>query len=109
MILKMKAEDLREMMWGGHGPEGFEWVGRQFSDQGRWETHYTCVFKDAEGILWGFDFSEGSTEQQSNNTFDYTGDTIDCYRVEIEMKPHYKLVKPSRTTVPAKKAGPEVQ
>lgn len=102
--LKMKVKDLRAMMWGGHGPEGFEWVGRQFVGQGRWETHYICVFKNPEGVLYGFDFAEGSTEQQSNNTFDDAGDTIDCYPVEIEMVPKYKLRKPPPSS--AKAAAP---
>ena len=50
---------------------GWTIVSNKFVDQRRWNTDYTVVVKDPEGLYWQADYSRGSTEIQDESPWEY--------------------------------------
>jgi hypothetical protein len=70
--------------WGEMGKR-FEEVKREVMGTGRWTVSYRGVYRDTEtSKLWVFHWSEGSTEQQSEQPFEYTDpDPVEVKPTEV--------------------------
>ena len=65
---------LRNMLWSGECEDVFE-IG-----QSRWSRHKVMIF-DFEGTYYMAEYSEGLSESQCEEPFEYSEDEIECYEV----------------------------
>ncbi len=85
--MKLKPEDARNVVYRDHGDwariEGTECI----TGQGRWDTSYEAVFlHKPSGKHYMFDWSQGSTEGQDQEPYEYNSDDVcPCLVIQKEV------------------------
>lgn len=70
--MKIKKQLLQELISGFHDCDRFEIVYDEICDTGRWSIHRECVIKDlTSGRFYDASYSEGATEMQDEEPFEY--------------------------------------
>lgn len=84
--LELTKEQAKEMIYG-EAPEGIKVIDTIQTGSGRWESyHKIIVQEESTGRYFSDTYSEGLTEQQENNRWDYTEPNF------TEVFPHKKEV-----------------
>ncbi len=75
-------EDLRELLFGDEH-KGLTLLSDEQTGTGRWSSYHTLVFMDsADNTLWRVQYSQGLTESQDEQPFEYDPDEVSCDQVE---------------------------
>lgn len=109
MSIKVDKEELTELIYTS--TEKFEHISCEITGESRWDLFKQIIFKDKEtGKFYGYEYTEGATENQDYWSFDEEPDEIECKEmlaVQV-MKVEYKYVDFDLSGVPAQMASAPV-
>jgi hypothetical protein len=94
LSIKIDKEELTELTYSS--TERFKHVSCEITGESRWDLFKSLIFKDKEtGKFYGYEYSEGATENQDYSSFDDEPDEITCKEmVAVEvMKIEYQYLK----------------
>jgi len=99
MLINSSTVD--ELYCSGAGAEvdGFRYVKDEDRDTGRWQSHHWMVLEEvASGDFYAIDYSEGLTENQSNDfpwrpDYDEPPATVEAFRVYPKLVTAVTFVK----------------
>jgi broad specificity polyphosphatase/5'/3'-nucleotidase SurE len=86
--MKLTGDEARDVVYD-NSPDWEQASSRTIVDQSRWETFYDQVFKNkTDNKFYQFDWSEGSTEEQDTQAYEYQTEyePVEVEEVEVTVK-----------------------